>query len=223
MKPRKSVINLLSILLSLYGFAQTEIEGTYFKKYKLKDFTTSYLFSDSTFKYEHKGHTGLISYGEGTYHIKNDSLILNYNLTKSRNASYYKILSTSPATNDSIKLKFVIKNKYLEFKHPFNAHIQVNNAPYTQLNKEGALTLKKTQDSISLRTGVLHQDNVEFKIKANKNYFIEVFLSEASGKPIFNSIEKYNILKISKDSIELTNPHRKITLLKVKPTRTTTN
>ncbi|WP_408029418.1 hypothetical protein [Tenacibaculum xiamenense] len=209
----KNAINIFIVFITFNVFSQINLEGTFCKKSKHKDFATCYKFSENNFKYEHIGDIGIIEYGEGNFLIKNDSLILIYNKTELNNKSNYKIVNTSTSKSDSIKLRFIIKNSYHMLDYPLNGAIKINDGPYINLNKDGEIAVKKTYDSIKLKTGVLHQDNLEFKIKADKNYLLEVFLSESSGKPIVNRIEKFKINKILKDSILLYENGKKTKLL----------
>lgn len=210
----RNIINTLIILISLSSFSQTKIDGTFFKKGRFNDFKVSYKFKDSIFEYEHSGDVGVIEYGNGTYYIEKDSLYLKYNLTTSKNKSNYKILKSNPTTKDSIKLRLIIRNHYTLLEYPLNGSIKINNDDYLKLNDKGTLTLKKSQDSIKLKTGNLHHDSLTFKIKADKDYTIEILLSEFSGKPIYNTIEKFKINKITPDSIQVEKYNKRILLLK---------
>jgi hypothetical protein len=99
-------------LFNISIFSQIKIEGEYYSHDKFGAYASSYIFNNGLFSYEFSGHLGVVDYGEGTYLITRDSILtIDFNKTKNRNKSKYKIISTTENSMDSIQLKFIVKDK----------------------------------------------------------------------------------------------------------------
>lgn len=91
----KNVVSILAkvtfFFYSLSIYSQRDIEGIFSVDYGIKDFVTRYHFFDNNIFYmESAGDLGLTEYGKGHYLVKNDSLILNFDLTELKENGYHK-------------------------------------------------------------------------------------------------------------------------------------
>jgi hypothetical protein len=201
--------NLFILFIFLFGiktFSQIKIEGEYCNYDKYADISNCYNFINGIFSYESSGHISSTYYGEGTYLISKDSLTVDFNKTKNRSKSRYKIISSTKSCKDSVQLKFIVKDREGILPYPYNGNIEIKKRVYLDLNKDGIVYLKKeNQDSIKIRLRNLGFDPVEIKLKSHKNYVIDVFLSDTpSGIPIKNKKTFYKIEKVN-DSILILN------------------
>ena len=216
------VFTLFFILNNLTSFSQLNIEGKYCLNYKLKDFSTCYSFKNGIFEYKDSGDIAVIQYGKGHYFIKNDSLILNYDLTEVKENSYHTSKQYYNYKN-TIDIKFTIYNFKKEPLHDLMVCGKPN-FKCVESNKEGKaiLTFKKgkQKDKIEIQiaggNGSFHQ----FYVSSNANHEIKVYMSEGfsyfeSPKPIKNQIIKCKITAIGKDTIKLSGKYIP-TLYKVK-------
>ncbi|QNM85374.1 hypothetical protein H9W90_14475 [Polaribacter pectinis] len=184
----------LLIIISYNLNSQSKFIGLHCKDYKTKDFSTCYNFNKGLFVYEHIGDIGVIEYGAGNYQIKNDSLFLNFDKTKSRNTSKVKLLSKTDSFKDSIQLKFIVRNQKQVLTYPYNGSIEIKDKGYTSLNKNNVVFVKNNfQDSIVIKYRNLGFDPLEINLKSGRNYVIEISLGDFSGKPIFYKKEYYKV------------------------------
>jgi hypothetical protein len=222
-----NVRNILSLAFIFFsfslGFSQKKIEGKYKLNLKLNEFYEKYTFNKvGVFKYENSGDLGLISFGNGNYFIKNDSLILNYNLTELKKESYYKSKKYYN-DKDSIQVKINVYN--------FDNQPIVNSIIYafpknksTESNKNGEAFLKFNKQEGNNKIE-LHIDG-EFLAKqviyinSDANYVIDAFMNknEIIGfdhpKAIMNQIKKFKIIEIKEKEIKLNYNKQYITLIK---------
>jgi hypothetical protein len=222
-----NVRNILSLAFIFFSFSlsfsQQKIEGKYELNIKLNEFNEKYTFNKAgVFKYEKFGDLGLISFGKGNYFIKNDSLILNYNLTELKKESYYKS-EKYYNHKDSIQVKINVYN--------FDKQPIVNSVIYafpknnsTESNKDGEafLKFKKQEGNNKIE---LHIDG-EFLAKqvicinSDANYVIDAFMNknEIIGlehpKAIKNQIKKFNIIEFKENEMKLNYKKQYITLIK---------
>ncbi|MEE9406888.1 MAG: hypothetical protein V3V28_02315 [Polaribacter sp.] len=209
-------INIL--LLGLSGCSQYKLSGKYCEKDLLGDFSTCINFKGNNFSYIESNHLGVSKYGKGTYLKGKNKLDLNFNSTIVKSNSFFTIVEEINSKNDSIKLKFFVKDKEGVLAYPYNGTVEFKNKVYIDLNKKGIIYLKKNnQDSIKFKLQNLNYDSVEIKLKPDKDYIIDVFLSDTlSGKPIKNKKMTYNLEKINDSIIILNNVGIKTIWKKIK-------
>lgn len=226
MPKEQNVIKLLVILLITASIvklsAQEKIEGKYsvpiIFAYKY------YVFNNNgTFEYHSGASLGDSEFGKGHYQIKNDSLILNYDLTELANESFFKAKKYYNS-KDSIEIKLSIYN----FKKEPLYNIMVYSFPNyqsTDSNKQGAafLKLKKGayKDKIKLHVEGEFWAKKIIYLDSNSNYDIDIFMSKSKiqgfghPKAIKNQVLKYKIIEQSNDFIKIRNENRVTKLVKV--------
>lgn len=205
----KSVINKTLFILivvgnSLVSFTQEKIDGKYSFIDGTGEFYTYYeFFKDEIFTYEHGGDVGRENFGKGHYFIKNDSLILNYNLTKLEENSYHKIKYYENYENQAkIELKIFDLNKTpIEEVEVIN---NVNNSR-DKPNKDGTIIYFFPKNSGWVKFRVLNYwfGSHEFTITTNINSQVEVYLRRSSGAGIKDVIFKYRILELNSEKLKL--------------------
>ncbi|MCG8860049.1 hypothetical protein [Tenacibaculum finnmarkense] len=220
----KNILCLILIFFSIsFSFSQKKLEGVYKLESKLNDFFAKYSFTkNGIFKHESFGDLGLINFGEGHYFIKNDSLILSYDLTKLKKESYYKIKKYYN-DSDSIQVKINIHN--FDNKPIYNSFIYTypkNKSTESNKNGEAFLKFKKELRNDKIE---LHLDG-EFLVKqviyinSDANYIINAFMNEnkiiglSHPKAIKNQIKKFKINKINEKQIEINSDKQRIRLIK---------
>lgn len=220
----KDIICVVLITFSFnFCFSQIKIDGKFNIKQKLNNLNENYTFTKKgVFKYQSSGDLGVISYGKGCYFVKNDSLFLNYNLTKLKSESYFKIKKYYN-DKDSIKINLNIYN----FKKQPLHNIMVYTFPNyqsTTSNKQGKAYLKfkkiKHKEKIELHLeGEFWSKQIIF-LDTDVNYSIEVFMNKSiiSGfghpKAIKDQIKKYKISELNEKKITLIIESQKIILIK---------
>jgi hypothetical protein len=222
-----NVKNILCVILIFFSinlsFTQKKLEGEYKLKLKLNDFSEKFIFTkEGIFKHENFGDLGLINFGEGHYFIKNDSLILNYNLTNLKKESYYKAEKYYNDI-DSIQVKINVYN--FDNKPIYNSIIYAypkNKSTESDKNGEAFLKFKKQLGNDKIE---LHLDG-EFLVKqviyidSDANYIINAFMQKneiiglSHPKAIKNQIKKFKINEINEEQIKLNNNKQRIVLVK---------
>lgn len=213
----RRVLILIGLICSInIGHSQTKIVGTYVLGTNSPPVhgavTTNYTFYKSgLFEKNTFGQGGKINYGKGHYSIKNDSLILNFDLTELKENSFHKSKVYYNST-DSLQVKLHIYD--FERKPLYN--IQVWSAPIyvsaeSDENGIAILKLKKRKQKEKIMIEVVGEFFVkdQIYINANANYEIDVFLSKNEAynwwhpRAFKHDIIKYKIIKSSKEEIKL--------------------
>jgi len=230
MRKELSVIKLLIILSICMGIcisaqSQSVLDNTYFYCDGVIDNGTCIIYTfekNGIFKKELKGELGKTHYGKGHYQIKNDSLILNYDLTELNFESYYK-LKKYYNSKDSIQINL----KVHDFKNnPLNK-IMVLTDPEgqsTDVDDKGSasLTFKKGsfKDKIKLYVDGAFRAECIIVLDSDSNYIIDVFMSKSEiiglthPKAIKEIKLKYKIIENSKNALKLKNGDQVLTLEK---------
>lgn len=183
-----------------------------------------YVFDENgIFKYESGADLGINEIGQGHYTIKNDSLVLNYDLTELKEESYFKAKKYYNS-KDSIEIKLNIYN----YNHEPLYNMQVYAFPElksTESNKSGLALLKfkkeKRKDKLEIHIDGEFLAKQIIYLDFDINYNIEVFMNESViqgfGHPeaIKNQIDRFKIIEISKKYIRLKNNNKEIKLIKM--------
>ena len=199
MQEEQNVIKFLLFFFLMCIFnvsAQKKIIG----KYSFID-GTGYFFENYSFDksglFDHKkgGDLGVSSFGRGHYLIRNDSLILNYNLTKLKTNDYHKF-KYYLNNKDSISVRINIYD--LEKNPVYGTAIAVfSKKLLKRSNKDGAVEfyLKKEKQQIEFNVSNIGF-GYDFSIWKNRNYEIDVFLNTDNyGVPYKNQLIKYKIIE----------------------------
>lgn len=217
-----NVKNILSLVLTFFlinlSFSQNNLEGKYELKFKLNEFSEKYNFTkEGVFKHENYGDTGLISLGKGNYFIKNDSLILNYNLTELKEESFYK-LKKYYNSKDSILVELKISdfNKNLLYNISVIGDFESRYGTLSDYEGKAFLKFKKKKGVQKITISDLCCGNYSFYVDTELNSKIDIYLSKGFQKPklIKNEVKKYKIIEITKEYIKLKDRKKEFILMK---------
>jgi hypothetical protein len=204
----KFIILSFLLLNTTFCFSQKKLVGTYSLNYKLKDFYTNYIFlKKGIFTYESGGDVAVIDFGKGHYLIKNDSLILNYDLTELKEKSYHQQKSYKNF-KDSVLVKI---NIYDVDKNTLSGIVVKNDVDdlRNKSNKNGVIVFnfKNKKGKVNFRVLDWHFrfEVYEFSLYSNLNHEVNVYLRRRNGIGVKNIIYKYKILEINKKYIKLEN------------------
>ncbi len=202
----KVILLCFFILSSFHCFSQNKLSGTYFRNYSINNFYSYYEFKENNvFEYHSGGHLGDSEYGKGHYYVKNDSLILNYDLTELKINDYHKY-KQYVNNKDSIKVKIIISDMKGNILPKVPLLIDSTHEDFeSDSNGEIEIFLKKEKKKINLHVFSEAFLGYDIPIWKNRNYKIALFLQK---EPIVSStikdhVEKYKIIKLSKEEIEL--------------------
>ena len=217
-------IYLILFLLSIIKIsAQEKIEGDYLIVDGTGYFFENYSFDkNKIFFWKKGGDLGISEHGKGHYQIKNDSLILNYDLTELKYESYYKLKKFYNA-KDSIQVNLRVKdfennplNEITVFTDPAGQSTNVNDKGLANLIfKKGSF-----KDKIKLNVDGAFWAECVIVLDSDTNYNIDVFMnkSEIIGlshpKAIKGFKINYKIIENSKHKLKLKNSDQVLTLKK---------
>ncbi len=213
-KSVKVLLFLIGFISSIpFCFSQKKLKGVYKVKYELNDFSKKYSFNENGgFSSESYGNLGLIEFGKGHYTIKNDTLFLNYNLTKLKEDSFHKSKKYYNS-KDSIQIRLNIHSSN-NIKPLFN--VQIWSFPEyksTESDKNGNAFFKfikeKRKEKIEIHIDGKYLAKHIIYIGFEANYDIEVFMSKSDvvgfghTKALKNEIIKYEIIEINNRFIKI--------------------
>lgn len=211
--------NAIKLLLTLsffcfisYAYSQIEIEGRYSSLMPYQEYYNYFDFDkNGTFEYHSGADLGENEFGKGHYRIKNDSLILNYDLTKLKYESYFKAKKYYNS-KDSIVINVKINN----FKKDPLKNIMVYSFPNyvsakSNINGITFIKLKKgsREDKIELHIEGEFWAKQILYLNGDSNYNLEVFMNKSTiigfGHPsaIKNQIVSYKIVEYEDDFIKI--------------------
>jgi len=204
---KKKFLLIVLICSINFGYSQKKLEGTYSICNNVVDNGKCLKFQflkNGIFKRNTTGELGEIDYGEGHYLIKNDSLVLNYDLTELKESSRYKFKSYNNS-KDSIQVKIKIQ----DFNNTLWAFSTVSTSQnYTiEANENGIALLKFKKQKGKQKIDIFNICCGNYSIIINKklNYEIDVFIKYGLENSLAfkNDIVKYKIIKLSKEEIKL--------------------
>ncbi|MFY0631630.1 MAG: hypothetical protein JXR05_14740 [Flavobacteriaceae bacterium] len=206
----KNVINYLLVFIlfsySLDSLSQRKIEGKYSGIDGTgKVFERLLLSKDHTFKYESGGDLGISKYGKGHYFIKNDSLILNYDLTELKVNSYH---TSKHYDNykDSVEIKITVISMNKKPLHNILVNESVKKTSIrTNINGSTLFKFKKERKK---NTIFIKDDKFGFyyfTVWNHLNHDVEVFFRKNPlGAIAISGITiKYKIIEHTETSIKL--------------------
>lgn len=195
-----------TLLNNKYTYCYGSVDNGECKTYTLK--------KNGIFLIETDGELGRIDYSKGHYFIKNDSLILNYDLTELKVNDFHKY-KYYENNKDSIKVSINIFD--LEKKPIKGNSVAIYSEKIVKYsNKDGFLEFNLKKEKKQLEFNVASRGfGYDFSIWKNKNYEIDVYLNlDNYGKAIKNQIVKYKILEQTDDFIKLKNYNGVMKLIK---------
>lgn len=222
----KTII-IISIFMGSYFpvLSQSVLNNTYYYCDGVIDNASCivYKFNDTgVFEKDVDGELGKTHFGKGHYQIKNDSLILNYDLTELKYESYYKLKKFYNA-KDSIQVNLNVK----DFDNNSLKEIGVITDPLgqsTNVNKKGkaSLIFKKGsfKDKIKLYVDGAFWAECIILLDSDTNYNIDVFMSKSEiiglshPKAIKGIKLEYKIIENSKETLKLKSDNQVLTLEK---------
>lgn len=211
----KKAIILVGLICSInLGYSQKKLEGVFAICSGIVDngeCLKFQFFKNGIFKRNTTGELSEIDYGKGHYFIRNDSLVLNYDLTELKEESYFKAKKYYNY-KDSITISLSV--------YDFNKKPIYNLGVYsfpkyksTESNKKGKAYLRFKKQKIKEKIALYLEGEFLAKqiiyLDYDANYIIDAYMS-TSEIPAFghlraykNQINKYKILKISEEEIKL--------------------
>tara|TARA_B110000240_G_C13446670_1_gene430636 strand:- start:57 stop:731 length:675 start_codon:yes stop_codon:yes gene_type:complete len=208
----KLLLTVTFFCLSINLYCQKEIIGRYSSLMLYQEHYNYFDFNENgIFEYHSGACLGDDEFGKGHYKIKNDSLILIYNLTELNEESYFKAKKYYNS-KDSIQVNL---NIYSFNKEPLYNIIVYSfpNLKSTESDIKGIASLKLKKQTYKDKIE-LHIDG-EFWVKqvifldSDANYDIDIFMNKSiiqgfgHPKAIKNEIKKYKIVEYKDDFIKL--------------------
>jgi len=220
----KIIQAIIILCFSNQFYSQNAVAGKYTalmpyqEHYKYFDFM-----ENGIFQYRAGGSLGDNEYGNGHYFIKNDSLILNYDLTELKYESYFKTLKYYN-TKDSIEVNLNI--------YDFNKQPLYNIMVYSFPNYQSAVSNEQGFAHLKLKKGN-HKEKIKLYVDGSfwsqqiiyldqdANYNIDVYMSKSNiegfthPKAIKHEIIKYKIIENTNNELKLEINNQLITLVKM--------
>lgn len=221
MQKEQNVIKWILIMwifsLSSQLYCQEEIIGRYTNLISYQEHYNYFNFNENgVFEYHSGASLGDDEFGKGHYLIKNDSLILNYDLTEPSFKSYHKIKEYYNSKG-SISIKIVVK----DFKNNpiINAETYIlkeNKGYIVNSNGKAIFDLKKEDKNFVLGVSDVGYESYNIKLSKLKNYIIEVFLKQGSNAPkaIKGEILKYKLIEYNNSFIKIKKKNKVLKLIK---------
>ena len=215
---KKLIMITLLILFTGLVYSQKKLDGSYSFFATIQEHYSYYEFNkNGIFEYHSGASLGDNEFGKGHYYIKNDSLILNYDLTKLEYKSYHKIKEYYNS-QDSINLK--VKVSDFKGRPNINANVFITEERIGDVvdnNGFVILKFKKERKNFILDISNLGYEGYKLKLSRLKNYEIEVFLRYSStvSKAVKGDIFKFKILEITTGEIKLQKGKNIISLTKL--------
>ncbi len=211
-------IFFLSLHISV--FSQSDLKGEYNYCDGVVDNGTCQVYTfkkNGVFKLNTLGELGKINHGKGNYFIKNDSLILSYNLTELKEESFHK-LKKYYNSKDSILVELKISdfNKKLLSNISVIGDLESRYGVLSDYEGKAFLKFKKEKGIKKISISDLCCGNYSFYVNTEFNSKIDIYLSKGFRKPklIKNEINKYKIIEITKKYIKLKDRKKEFSLMK---------
>lgn len=214
---------LIFLMISQLIYSQPTLNGKYSNLMPYQEHYNYFEFSDNgTFEYHSGASLGDDEFGKGHYQIKNDSLILNYDLTELNYESYYK-LKKFYNTKDSVQVNLRVydfENNPLDEmtvitdQEDYSSNVD-DNGHTNLIFKKGSF-----KDKIELFIDGAFWAECIIVLDSDTNYNIDVFMSKSEiiglshPKAIKNTIEKYKLIKQTRGELKLKKGQQTITLKK---------
>ncbi len=214
-KVQNAISFIVFFIIIISAYSQNNIRG----KYVFIDNDYSYsekfqFYKNGVFTYEEAGDVGISYFGKGHYIVKNDSLILSFDLTEPTVMDYH-IQKQYTNDNDSIKVNINIYN--LNKKILPNHQISIISRGLNfYSDKNGHLELKFKKEKKDLEIYIPNEYlGYTLNISKNRNHIFNVFIiNENKGMAIKDEVKKYNIIEMTDDLIKLKTKDKIIELVK---------
>jgi len=202
----KFLLTVTIFCMSSHLYSQKQIIGKYSSLMLYQEHYNYFEFyKNGMFEYHSGASLGDDEFGKGHYQIKNDTLILDYDLTELKHKSYHKAKEYYNS-KDLVTIEVIVKD--------FKGNINTNTNVYIQddkighiLGENGFVTfrLKKEKKDFFLNVSNLGYESYKLKLSRLKNYEIEVFLRQSPivSRALKNQIIKYKIIEYKDNFIKL--------------------
>ena len=225
MRKEQNVIKFILVIcffsLSIQLYCQKKIIGRYSSLMSYQEHYNYFDFNENgIFEYHSGASLGDDEFGKGHYLIKNDSLILNYDLTEPSYKSYHKTKEYYNST-DSVTLRVIVKDfKQNPIVNAETYILKENKGYIIDSNGEAIFNLKKENEDFILNVSNVGYEPYNIKLSKLKNYIIAVFLKEGSNAPkaIKGEILKYKLIEYHNNLIKIKKKNKILTLIKQKIT-----
>lgn len=203
----KKGLFFLCCFIKIALFSQNQVIGVYSSIKPLQEHYRYFKFKpNGTFEYHFGASLGDDEYGEGHYSLEKDKLILNYNLTKPEENSFYKFKLYKNSDN-SVKVKIRVFDLNKKPLYGISVIGNIENEYGVETNKKGLAQLyfKKQNTKQNINISDLCCGNFSFKVDLRFNYIVDVFLKKRLNNPIGikGEIISYKIVSVTKDTIIL--------------------
>lgn len=209
------VLFFVFLMCIFNAFGQKNIIGEYSFVDGTGYFFENYSFDESgLFDHEKGGDLGISSFGKGHYQIKNDSLILSYDLTELKTNDYHK-LKYYLNNKDSIKVAINIYD--LDKRPVYGTAVSIfSEKVLKRSNKDGVVEFYLKKEKKQQKFNVSNIGfGYNFSIWKNRNSEIDVYLNLKNfGTAIKNQVIKYQIIEHSKEYIKLKSKKQLLKLVK---------
>lgn len=208
----KTIIFFLGVISVSIVYSQKNLNGVYSGLARYQESYENFEFDENgDFEYHEGSCLGDNVYGLGTYELKEDLLILNFNRTEPRPLSYHKE-EIYISNNDSItiEIQFFDINDQLTLDH-----LDIRDAKRKRVgitNSDGFIELryKRGKEKIDLTFVTLGYPEYNVSLNRNFNYMVKMFWAQAfGGVPIKNQIDSLKIHKSSRKEMMLGNENWK--------------
>ena len=208
----KTIIYFLGVLSVSTVYSQKSLNGVYSGLARYQESYEIFEFDENgDFEYHEGSCLGDNVYGSGTYELKDDLLILNFNRTKPRLLSFHKE-EIYISNNDSItiKIQFIDINDQLALDYLDIRDAKAKRVGIT--NSDGFIEIryKREKEKIDLTFQTLGYPEYNISLNRNFNYNVKMFWTPTfGGVPIMNQIDSLEIHKSSRKELMLGNENWK--------------
>ncbi len=208
----KHFLLFINILICLISYSQSDIQGKFCKSYNIGYSSTCIEFlENSTFLYTTHGCLGLEDKGKGSYVLKKDQIILNFDQRQTKQRSKIRIEEfIEKEKADSIQLKFKIVDGLNE-DLPLPAMILSEADSYNydkgyMVNDKGYATMMKSRNSNEHNYRILFigYEQFEFKLSHTSSLYIHITLLPSGPNIISDQQMVIKVKSYDKDLIRLT-------------------
>lgn len=189
------------LLIMPIAYCQNGLNGKYSNLAENQMNYNYYLFdSNGIFEYHSGSDIGESKYGKGYFFVRNDSLVLDYSLTKLKENSYHRFKKFINS-KDSIVINFNLYS--LQKNNIKNASIlgdnDIKNGVVSDNIGKAYLRFQKENKPKKIKISHICCGSYEFTINGKFNYDIDIFLKNGISQPlaIKNELITYKIIELN--------------------------
>lgn len=199
----RTFLLLFFLGISIASYTQNKLNGKYSNLMLMQEHFNYIIFNeDKKFEYHKGASLGDDYYGRGNYSIKDDQLILNYNLTQPKITGVHD-LSLWNNNKDSIEIHFAIKDlNDIPLKGINIINLDIKDGVQTDSNGFAVFKLPKVNKDYKISCSQVGYLHYKFYINGNNNYQANVTLIHnkgITGTPILNQVDTLKLKEIKED------------------------